>query len=263
MVETYETEAKGIRILPGQWRPHYPYEQIAWISPPWPSQDYLWLDFPEAVFTDIGLLFLSHVNPDFPVCFPDLPPSPWYRIERGLAFARTLPNGVRFGGSISHNAPDIVSLTLYLDNGSETPLHNIRLQTCACLRGIKEFAAFTATNKFIRTSANNWPTYDQALTLPENGRYPLGFRGEGSMIADLPVMVTQSHEAERLVAMSWYDATISLVSNPDRPCMHADPGFPDLERGQRAEIHGELIFFEGDLAQFEPWFRERCRLRTG
>ena len=27
--ETYETQAKGIRILPGQWRPHYPWEHIA------------------------------------------------------------------------------------------------------------------------------------------------------------------------------------------------------------------------------------------
>ncbi len=38
--ETYEIHAKGIRILPGQWRPHYPFEQIAWVSPPWPSQDF-------------------------------------------------------------------------------------------------------------------------------------------------------------------------------------------------------------------------------
>ena len=48
---TYQTHAKGIRIFPGQWRPHYTWEQIVWISPSWPSQDYLWLDFPEALFT--------------------------------------------------------------------------------------------------------------------------------------------------------------------------------------------------------------------
>ena len=257
MTETYETEAKGIRILPGQWRPHYPFEQIAWISPPWPSQDYIWLDFPEAIFTDIGLLFLSHVNPDFPVCFPDLPAIPWQQAPGSLSFERTLPNGVEFGGSILADDSAIVSLKLYLNNGSETPLRNIRLQTCACLRGIKEFADFTATNKFIRTPNGDWPTYELALALPEGGTYPLGFRGEGPVIADLPVMVTQSNEAERLVAMTWYGSTISLVSNPDRPCMHADPGFPDLEPGQRAEIQGELIFFEGDLTQFEPWFRER------
>jgi hypothetical protein len=49
MKESYETHAKGIRILPGQWRPHYTFEHTAWISPSWPSQDYIWLDYPEAV----------------------------------------------------------------------------------------------------------------------------------------------------------------------------------------------------------------------
>ena len=68
--QTYENHMKGIRILPGHWRPHYPFEQIAWVSPPWPSQDYIWMDFPEAIFTSIGLIFLSHVNPPFPVVFP-------------------------------------------------------------------------------------------------------------------------------------------------------------------------------------------------
>ena len=262
VVETYETEAKGIRILPGQWRPHYPFEQIAWISPPWPSQDYIWLDFPEAIFTDIGLLYLSHVNPAFPVCFPDLPLVPWRHTDDGLAFERTLPNGVRFGGSIAAADPGIVTLDLFISNESQTPLRNIRLQTCACLRGIKEFSEFTASNKYVRTPAIGWSTYEQAGSQPEIGAYPLGFRGEGPAIADLPVIVTLSNEAERLVAMSWYGSTISLVSNSDRPCMHADPGFSDLEPGQRAEIQGEVLFFEGGLEQFEAWFKLRNELRT-
>ena len=131
MAESYETEAKGIRILPGQWRPHYPFEQIAWISPPWPSQDYIWLDFPEAIFTDLGLFFLSHVNPDFPVCFPDLPLVPWTQEGSGLSFERILPNGVKFGGSITADDSSIVNLKLCLSNESEKPLRNIRLQTCS------------------------------------------------------------------------------------------------------------------------------------
>ena len=44
--------------------------------------------------------------------------------------------------------------------------------------------------------------------------------------------------------------------------MHADPGFPDLKPGERSEIQGELIFFEGGVEQFEVWFKERNRLRT-
>ena len=49
---TYADHATGIRILPGAWRPHYYWEHIAWVSPSWPSQDYIWLDFPEAIFTE-------------------------------------------------------------------------------------------------------------------------------------------------------------------------------------------------------------------
>ena len=98
MGETREIHAKGIRIVPGQWRPHCPYEQIAWVSPPWPSQDYVWLDFPEAVFTTTGLHYLSHVNPAVPSLFHDLPRVPWQNEEGGISFKRTLPNDARFGG---------------------------------------------------------------------------------------------------------------------------------------------------------------------
>ena len=93
----YETEVEGIRILPGQWRPHYPFEQIIWISPPWPSQDYIWLDFPEAIFADSGLHYLSHVNPAVPALFHDLPKVPWKTGNDGLSFERVLPNAVKFG----------------------------------------------------------------------------------------------------------------------------------------------------------------------
>ena len=127
----YELHARGLRIVPGQWRPHYPFEQIAWISPPWPSQDYLWLDFPEAIFTDAGLIYLSHVNPDFPVVFPDLPRISWQAGADGLSFSRRLPNGVSFGGSLVAGSESTVSLELFIDNGSDQPLTNIRLQTCA------------------------------------------------------------------------------------------------------------------------------------
>lgn len=95
--DTYETHAKGIRLFPGQWRPHYAWEQIIWVSPPWSSQDYLWLDFPEAIFSSQGLLYLSHVNPKFPAVCADLLKVPWREAANGFAFERVLPNDVRFG----------------------------------------------------------------------------------------------------------------------------------------------------------------------
>ena len=87
---TYETEISGIRILPGAWRPHYEWEQIAWISPPWPSQDYIWYDFPEAIFSNMGLLYLSHVNPSIQSAFAGLPGKPG-RTTLPLASAVRVP----------------------------------------------------------------------------------------------------------------------------------------------------------------------------
>ena len=253
----YEKHAKGIRIYPGQWRPHYPFEQIAWISPPWPSQDYLWLDFPEAIFTDLGLIYLSHVNPDFPVLFPNLPEAAWQKHEQGLSFTRTLPNGLKFGGALVVNDESSVGLELFIENGSDKPLSGIRLQTCAYLRAIKEFADFSLTNKFVHLNKTGWTNFEQAQSSPENGRFRLGFRGEGTAVADLPVIVTRSNMAQRLVAMSWYEASASLMSNPKHPCMHVDPVFSDLAIQQRQVIKGEILFFEGSLEQFEIWFHQR------
>ena len=137
---TYETHAKGIRILPGQWRPHYPFEQIAWISPSWPSQDYLWLDFPEAIFAGDRLLFLSHVNPPLPAQYPDLPAVPWKKVSAGLEFERALPNGIVFGGSLVKGGESMVEMELHLRNGSDEPPpgdHAADVSLLACHSGIR------------------------------------------------------------------------------------------------------------------------------
>lgn len=249
---TYDNDAKGIRILPGQWRPHYPWEHIVWISPSWPSQDYLWLDFPEAIFTNQGLLFLSHINPAAPAVYPDWPTAEWRKIERGVAFERTLPNGVSFGGSVTKASETTVSLELHITNGAAQPLKDITLQTCAFLRAIKEFSEFTRDNKFVHVSDKGWTRYGEATALPAgSGPYRVGWRKSGKLLADWPVLVTVSNQAERLVAMSWQKHTLSMVSNPNHPCMHADPQFKDLEPGERASIRGKIVFFEGKLAEFD------------
>jgi hypothetical protein len=254
---SYETCISGIRILPGCWRPHYPFEQIAWISPPWPSQDYLWFDFPEAIFTNVGLLYLSHVNPAFPCLFPDLPHVPWKRLSDGIAFERRLPNGVRFGGRLVRQNDQAVGTELYIFNGSQNTLADIKLQTCVFLRAIKEFSDYTAENKFVHIPEMGWVPFPKACRMErEAGRYRLGWRG-GRALADLPVIATVSRDGRRLVAMTWFEDTYSLVNNPDHPCMHADPFFPTMEPGMRARVRGELIFFEGNLDDFSERLEPR------
>ncbi len=248
---TYETHAKGIRILPGQWRPHYPFEQIVWLSPPWASQDYLWLDFPEALFTDQGLLYLSHVNPKYPVLFPDLPQVGWYEIPNGLAFERKLPNGVHFGGTVSKKTFTSIELILHIKNDSPQPLSGIKLQTCAYLRAIKEFSDFTNGNKFVHVRGSGWLSLSEVIAhQEETGYYRVGWRG-GPRLADKPIIATISNQTQRLVAMTWHTDTFCLIGNPNHPCMHADPHSADLACGQRVSLRGELVFVEGTLAELK------------
>ena len=244
------TAAKGIEIAPGQWHPRYPWEQIAWISPPWPSEDYMWLDFPEAIFIKRDLIFLSHWDPAMPAVFPKVP---WSILPKGVAFDRQLPNGVRFGGAVVKGSENTVDLDLHLYNGTSQPLTEITLQTCGYLRGIQEFSDLTRDNKFVFLANEGWIPLSRALTMTArpSAAYRVGWRTKGKLMADLPVLATVSNQAERLVAMTWYKDTCSMIGNPHHPCMHADPQFKDLHSGESASIHGKLIFFEGKLADFD------------
>lgn len=256
MVRLHRKATSGIAILPGHWRPHYPFEQIAWVRPPWGGDEYLWLDFPEAIFTDHGLIYLSHVNPGIVSLYPELPAVEWHRVENGIAFERTLPNGVQFGGSVRKETETKVALNLYLKNGMNEPLRNITLQTCAFLHGIKEFSELTGDNKFVYVRGVGWAPFEKARDEFEpKGRYKLGWR-KGPEVADWPIMVVRSKEVERWAAMTWYTDTLSLVGNKFHPCLHADPFLPDLEPGGCAEIHGSLLFFEGSLDDFTQAIRK-------
>ncbi len=250
--ETYASHAKGIRIAPGIWRPHYPWEHIAWVSPSWPSQDYIWLDFPEAIFTSQGLIYLSHVNPPIDTVYDHLPAVPWVILEDGISFERTLPSGIVFGGSVRKGSETTVDLTLYIRNGSQEPLNRITLQTCAFLRATKEFGDYSMDNKLLHLPEKGWVPMAKALALADGDQpYRVGWRSSGKRVSDVPMVVNLSSRHERLFAMTWYENTLSMVSNPSHPCAHADPWFPDLEPGESATIQGKLIFFAGKLDDFD------------
>ena len=243
------------RILPGSWRPQYPWEHIAWINPPWDNEDFIWLDFPEAIFTGQGLLYLSHINPLFPVRFPDLPPVNWSQSAGKTHYERILPNGVSFRGSLTADERQCVRLTLAITNGSDELLTDIRLQTCLFLRAYYQLSTYTWDNKFIHTREQGWVNLENArANTQENGRYRFGWRG-GHKIADLPVMACQATD-DHLVAFSWLQDTYSLISNPKHPCIHADPAVPDLEPGASYELHGEIFFTDHGLKEIEQRYEQ-------
>jgi len=239
----------ALEVVAGSWRPVYPFEQVAWIRSPWREKDVLYLDFPEAIFTDRGLIYLSHVNPIFPVLFPDLPRVEWAVIPGGIQFERALPDGVTFGGSVQALDERSVGLSLFIENNSEDPLGDIKLQTCLYLKQTADFGEKTMDNKIVHVPGQGWLPFPEAEKASPNGKYRLGWR-MGRPIADKPVVVCRGKNG-RNVAMTWGDATYSLIGNPDHPCMHADPAFDDLPPGARAGIEGKIVFFEGDIDQVE------------
>ncbi|MAE67042.1 MAG: hypothetical protein CMJ18_22505 [Phycisphaeraceae bacterium] len=256
MSETYLTSAKGIRILPGQWRPHYPFEHIVWVSPSWPCQDYVWLDFPEAIWTQRELLFLSHVNPECPTTFTDLPRVPWQSIAGGIAYERRLPNGLKCSGQVTHGGANDVDLQIVLENQGSATVPDIRLQTCAYLRAVDELSERTGANKLVHVPGGGWVAMDDApeAATDRGGCYigwPSHIDRDGPAPVDRPVVVCRAREANRFVALTWFDRTLSLQNNCAHPCIHADPAVDELPIGERVVFRGKLIFFEGSLEEFD------------
>lgn len=246
------------RLFPGMWRPQYHFEQIAWVRPPWPSEEFLWLDMPEAIFTDQGLLYLSHKSPFFPAVFSDeLKTIKWHYEEGMMFYERMLPMGVSFGINLKTLENGNVSLSLFIENKSDDALGGINLQTCTFLRGIKEFSDFSPDNKFVYTMDHKLISINEALDSNEDGgKFHIGWR-EGLKGTDLPVIICKSTESEKLIGVSWFDDTYSLISNGIEPSIHADPFFDDLLPGARSEIKGEIFFYEGKITNFKDVFIAR------
>jgi hypothetical protein len=247
--------AEAIRIEPGHWRPEDAYEQIAWVHLPWADAGYVMLDFPEAVFCDQGLLFLSHTSPCFQQVYADIPQMPWEACDDGIRFERRLPNALVYGGSLrAATGRRQVDMTLWARNEDEIPISRFMLQVCVYLPKAPQFAANTMANKFVHVDGRGWMTYVEAEAAGvKTGTWRLGWRG-GLPSCDAPLMVTRSADGSRLMAVEWGDATYSLTGNPAHPCMHADPVWPDLLPGESTEITGRLTFFDGGLDEFyEQW----------
>lgn len=257
MGDTYETDAKGIRIVPGQWRPHYPWEHIAWVSPSWPCQDYLWLDFPETIVSDGGVVYVSHLNPEIPleeVKFGPLPRVPWREVEGGLTYERTLPSGLWFAGRVTKASESKVALGITVGNKGKGTFSGLSLRTCLFLRASREFNQHTNENKFAHFRNEGWVSYDAAVRRGLSLQYH-GFGEEDPTFPDLSVTLCVSGIAQRVVAMTWFEDTFQFGGNLARPCLHADPKVPNLAPGAKVDLRGEIVFFEGTLDGFLSFWK--------
>jgi hypothetical protein len=254
----------GIKVIPGQWRPNFASEQIAWITPPWQSQrpeygqEFIYLDFPETIKIGKTLVYLSHVHPRFPAVYNySLGKVSWVTNRNQISYARKLPNGLHFDGSIAIRDSALAELKIGITNNTGRDLDSILLQTCAFLSPIQEFSTPTDSNKFVFIKDKGWISFAAAKTIKDDtGRYFLGWLG-GIRNIQLPFVVVKSKNAGRYIVFSWMGNSYSFIGNAGHPCFHSDPWFPDLKKGARDEITGFLLFYEGELSSLEETLRKR------
>ena len=180
---------------------------------PWDPSSYVVADFPEAIWSNLGLTYLahSHVPTLWTKAGVELKPLEWQRLPGGvLVLERTLPNGIAFGTRVSPEK-DHVAVELWLQNGSQQSLTDLRVQNCVMLKGAKGFTAQTNDNK--RVSG--------------------------------PYSAARTADGKRWVITAW-DPLHKAWANERCPCLHSDPKFPDCPPGETRRLRGWLSFYEGN-----------------
>jgi len=179
---------------------------------PWDDASYVVLDLPEAIWSNLGLLYLAHTH--VPTIWSKqgvtLEPLEWNRNLGGLLdYERRLPNGVKFGAEVFPRR-DGVQMELWLTNDSTNQLSDLRVQMCAMLKGAVGFNAQTNANKFSRK----------------------------------PYACCRSEDGRRWIIMGW-DPCDRVWANEPVPCLHSDPKFPDCPPGETRRVRGWFSFYEG------------------
>ncbi len=205
-----------IGFLEGALRPQR--ETKVSVFTPWDDASYVVVDVPEAIFANLGLIYLAHTH--IPTVWEakgvTLPQLEWNRRPDGsLDFERTLPNGIAFGTKVTPK-PDAVRMDLWLRNGTKEKLTGLRVQNCIMLKQAAGFTAQTSTNKLFQT----------------------------------PYAVARSEDGQRWIITGW-DPCDRCWGNEQVPCIHADPKFPDCPPGETVRLRGWLSFYEGKLIEPE------------
>lgn len=182
------------------------------VFPPWADGGYVVVDVPEALFTNLGLTYLAHTH--VPTIWSkqgtELARLEWQtRPDGGLELERTLPNGIAFGSRVIPGERD-VAMEIWLKNGTNQPLMQMRIQTCVMLKAALGFNAQTNGNKLLRE----------------------------------PFIAVKADGADRWIITAW-EPCQRVWANPPVPCLHSDPKLPDCPPGETVTTRGRLWFYEG------------------
>ena len=116
---------------------------------PWDNESYAVLDVPEAIWSNLGLTYLAHTHIDTVWTKRNLtlPRQEWEVTQDGAyVMRRRLPNGIEFGTRVFPRK-DHLQMEMWLKNGSDQPLSDLRVQNCVMLKGVKGFQQQDNDNK--------------------------------------------------------------------------------------------------------------------
>ena len=196
---------------------------------PWDDHSYAVLDVPEAIWSNLGLTYLAHTHIDTVWTKRNIPlqPQEW-KIDRDGAYVmrRRLPNGIEFGTRVLP-LKDHLRMEMWLKNGSDQPLRDLRVQNCVMLKGVDGFQQQDNDNK----------------------RFVNGYA------------IAKSPDASRWIITAW-DPVFRAWGNGPCPCLHSDPKFPDCPPGETKWLRGWFSFFEGQEIDAELTRIERTGWRN-
>ena len=118
---------------------------------PWDPNSYVVVDVPEAIWSNLGLTYLAHthVGTIWTKEGVTLERLEWQRLAGGvLEVERVLPNGIAFGAKVAPGK-DAVRMELWLKNGTDQPLSDLRVQNCVMTKMAAGFAQQTNENKVL------------------------------------------------------------------------------------------------------------------
>lgn len=183
---------------------------------PWDPASYVVVDVPEALWSNLGLTYLAHRHIDtiWDKQGVTLPLTEWITgRDDTLTHKRRLPNGIEFGARVVPH-PKHITMTLWLKNGTDQTLSNLRVQNCVMLKGALGFNAQSNWNKRL----------------------------------EAPFAMAHSEDGQRWIITAW-ERCERTWANPPVPCIHADPQFADLAPGETGQVKGWLWFYEGEDIQ--------------